>query len=426
MALRVKQLSFLQKRYAFVVSALGSIAVIMWMSITAVAAVYSPSRTMVNEATATINGAAATSVVMTKNQGPTAAAKAVKITPLARSSDCTTSQPTRNSLTSAVSPQLRKLSQYEQVCSSGIITKMSFFVATPTTAAEAREYAQYVATQLREFAAHNVSPVVFFEPTTSTGLVDMKAYRAGAYDSILDAYFAAIKARGVTDAMMGTWVPLPEGNLPVCSSVNPDDFAACVTKSVTYQKKHFPTSSASILLDTDTYPISDSWTDGRPVSLVPYVKDIPAGLIDSVGLQGLPWSHAANEDGLSNGTPRQYLRMDLLAELARTVGTKEIWVNTGSFGVKYANQLGRQITATPEQRLTQLTDVVAGIKTLQSQGFSVSVHLFAENKSAVTEATDWSYWPNGKAASSSSTIVFKTFAHDLQAANVPLWLFDID
>ncbi|MDB5187396.1 MAG: hypothetical protein JWM07_868 [Candidatus Saccharibacteria bacterium] len=426
MALHVSQLSFLQKRYVLVVSALGGVAVVMWMSITSVAAVYSPSRTMANEVMTTVGGAVAAPAAMTKSQASNGATRAVKIAPIARLSDCTTSQPMRHSLMTSLSSQLRKLSQYEQVCGSGIVTKMSFFVATPTTAAEAKEYAQYVASQLREFATHNVSPVVFFEPTTSAGLVDMKAYRASAYDSVLDIYFAAIKARGVTDAMMGTWVPLPEGNLPVWSSVNPDDFAACVTKAVLYQKKHFPTSIASILLDTNTYPTSGNWTDGRAVSLAPYVKGIPAGLIDSVGLQGLPWSPALDEDGSSNGMPRQYLRMDLLAELARAVGTKEVWVNTGSFGVKYANQPGRQIIITPEQRAAQLTGVVSGIKVLQSQGFSLSVHLFAENKSAVPEATDWSYWPNGKAASSSSTIVFKTFVHDLQAANIPLWLFDID
>jgi hypothetical protein len=104
---------------------------------------------------------------------------------------------------------------------------------------------------------------------------------------------------------------------------------------------------------------------------------------------------------------------------------KDVWLNTGSFGVKYANQPGRQVTVKPEQRHVQLTGVVGVVKTLQAQGLAVSVHLFAENKSDVPEATDWSYWPNGKAASSSSTIVFKTFVRDLQAANVSLWLFDI-
>jgi hypothetical protein len=224
--------------------------------------------------------------------------------------------------------------------------------------------------------------------------------------------------------MMGMWVPLPEGNLPVWSSIDPADFTACVTKAATYQKKHFPHSATSILLDTDTYPTSDSWVGGRPVSLLPYVQSVPAGLIDSIGLQGFPWSPAGGEDGSSNGMPEQYLRTDLLIEAARTLRVKDVWLNTGSFGVKYAHQSGRQVVVSPEQRLVILKDVVAIAKKVQSQRFAVSVHLFAENKSDVPEATDWSYWPNGKAASSASTMVFKTFVHDLQAANIPLWLFD--
>jgi hypothetical protein len=424
MTLIVNKHLIAQKKYIIILTCLGIAAVFMWISLSAVAAVYSPSRTMGAQSKVSANVVTQDIPTIEGNdKAPsTIVNKSATVTTL---SDCMSSQPRRPTLASATSPQLRKLAQYEQACDSGIITRMSFFVATPTTIAEANKYAQYVAKQLREFATHNVSPVVFFEPTSSTGLVDLKAYRDGTYDSALDTYFAAIKARGITDAMMGTWVPLPEGNLPVWTSVDPNIFAACVTKAVTYQKKHFPGSSASILLDTDTYPVSGSWVNGRPVSLLPYVKSIPYGLIDSVGLQGLPWSPAKNEGGTTNGAPNQYLRADLLTELAHGMNIKDVWLNTGSFGVKYANQPGRQVTVKPEQRHVQLTGVVGVVKTLQAQGLAVSVHLFAENKSDVPEATDWSYWPNGKAASSSSTIVFKTFVRDLQAANVSLWLFDI-
>jgi hypothetical protein len=341
-------------------------------------------------------------------------------------SDCAGDLPIHSSLSSATSLQLRKLAQYEQVCGGAVASSMSFFVPTPTSPAEADEYARSVAAQLHDFSSHGISPIVFFEPTSSTGLVDRAAYRAGDYDAALDGYFAHIRARGITDAMMGLWVPLPEGNLPVWSSVHADDFAACVTKAVSYQKKYFPHSRAGILLDTQTYPVSGSWVDGKVASLLPYVKDMPEGLIDSVGLQGMPWSPAADEAGPTNGMPRDYLRTDLLVELARAMDIRDVWVNTGTFGVKYAAQPGRQITVTAPQRLAQLHGVVTAVKSLQTQDFSVAVHLFAQDKSAVAESTDWSYWPNKKATSSSSTIAFKTLVHELQAANIPLWLFDIE
>lgn len=337
---------------------------------------------------------------------------------------CQSERRMHQNLEDAASPYLQKLAEYEAVCSSGIVEKMSFFAMTPTSSEQARTYARDVSAQLREFAKYGISPVVFFEPITESGLVDMQAYQAGHYDAALDAYFAALKSSGVTDTMMGIWVPLPEGNLPMWSSVTPDDFTACVTKAVGYQKKHFPGSMASILLDTNTYPLSGSWTDGRAVSLLPYVQHLPKGLIDSFGLQGLPWSPAANEAGATNGGPQQYLRTDLAVEAARALGVEQVWLNTGTFGVKYANQSGRQITKDPEERRAQLQGVLEGVRSLREQNFTVAVHLFAEDKSAVSEATDWSYWPDGKAVGSASTIVFKAFVHDLQTADVPLWLYD--
>ncbi|HMH70411.1 MAG TPA: hypothetical protein VK502_03345, partial [Candidatus Saccharimonadales bacterium] len=298
----------------------------------------------------------ANSVVKKQTKTPKVAAA----TPSAsRSADCTSAVKTHSGLTAATSPQLKKLVQYERVCVSGIVSQVSFFVPTPTSEQEARDYARDTTAQLREFSTYGISPLVFFEPTTPTGLVSLANYRAGAYDTALDTYFAAIKAAGITDTQMGTWVPLPEGNIPVWTSVHPDDFAACVTKAVTYQKKHFPGSKASVMLDTLSYPGANSWSGGRAVSFLPYVRPIPAGLIDSVGLQGFPWSPAANESGPTNGGPREYLRIDLAAEAARVLHVKDVWLNTGTFGTRYANQSGRQITASTDQRLAQLTGVVA-------------------------------------------------------------------
>lgn len=398
------------------------LVILLGVSLTQTAAVQSPSHGVAGGSFGRVDdllGAAAITTHAAKRNSSAASAKRPVQPPI-----CQSAHPIRYGLSDAASPQLQKLAQYEQLCNSGVVEKLSFFIPTPTTPTEAREYARDTSAQLYEFANYKISPVVFFEPTTASGLVDMQKYGAGHYDAVLDLYFAAIKAAGVTDAMMGIWVPLPEGNLPVWSSVNPDDFAACVIRAITYQKKYFPNSSASVMLDTDTYPVSGSWTDGRAASLLPYIKNIPDGMIDSIGLQGMPWSAPANADKMTNGAPGQYLRTDLVAEAARTLGTKNIWLNTGSFSVKYANQPDRQITVSPDRRQAQLNGVLAGVKSLQSQNFAVAVHLFAEDKSNVPEATDWSYWSDEKAASSPSTVVFATFVRDLQAANVPLWLYD--
>ena len=342
---------------------------------------------------------------------------------LPQPASCTTSAKKRAGLSTARAPQLKKLAQYEAVCGSGVISRLSFFVPTPTTTKEAISYGADVSAKLRDFAAHGIQPLVFFEPTSAGGKISLTAYQSGAYNTALDTYFKAIKQAGITDAMMGTWVPLPEGNLPEWTSVRPDVFAACVTKAVTHQKKYFPASKASIMLDTMTYTTPGNYDNGRVVSLLPYVKNIRAGLIDSFGLQGFPWSPPATEKGASNGRPRDYLRIDLAAEAARALKVKYIWLNTGTFATAYANQKGR-VVASPAQRLSLLAEVVSEVKLLQAQKFTVMVHLFAEDKSSSAEGINWAYWQGSNYVGSPSTYVFKTFAHELQQVGAGLWLFD--
>jgi hypothetical protein len=67
--------------------------------------------------------------------------------------------------------------------------------------------------------------------------------------------------------------------------------------------------------------------------------------------------------------------------------------------------------------------VVRQAAQLKAQGFTVAVHLFAEDKSNVGEATDWSYWHNSP-GDDPATAVFTTFAHDTAAAGVQIWLYD--
>lgn len=340
--------------------------------------------------------------------------------------DCTIGAAMHVGLSTSFSMQLKKLAQYEQVCNSAIITRSSFFTAIPTTAAEASEYASDVVLQLREYNKFGIKPLVFLEPTTSTGLIDLTKIQSGSYDDAIASYFASLKNAGVTDGMMGIWVPLPEANLPVWSSLDPGVFTACISKLAGYQKKYFPTSKTGLLLDTVTYSAPDNWNSGKVASLLPYVSNIPVGLIDNFGLQGFPWSPPANEAGPDNGTPLNYLRVDLATEAARALKINEIWFNTGTFESKYTNQAAQTITVSPDRRLTLLNDVVSQAKVAKAQNFSVSVHLFAEDKSNVEEATNWSYWPSNQFTSSASTYVFKSFASKLQTADIPLWLFDTD
>jgi hypothetical protein len=335
---------------------------------------------------------------------------------------CTGGAAMHSGLSSTSSAQLRKLADYEKLCSSAPVSRLSFFVPTPGTTAEAKAYAADAAAQLKEFSRFGIQPLVFMEPNDDNGLLDLGQYANGKYDTALDSYYAQLKSAGVTDDMMGMWVFLPEGNLPEWSSVDPNIFAAVVTRTAQLQKKYFPASQVSLMLDSESYPSANSWSGGAYVSLVPYVQNIPHGLVDSFGLQGFPWAAPAGQSG-SVFDPATYLRTDLAMQAANALGVSNLWVNTGSFHTMYARQAGRTVTLTPQQRQAMLSGVVSQLRAVQAAGFTTAVHLFAENKADVSEGTDWSYWQTTPGEDANSTVL-STFIHDARAAGSQFWLYD--
>jgi hypothetical protein len=378
--------------YPFHASSQASSAETASASIGAKSAATSGKTGLVNtSATAAAKQAAAASVAQTAN--PT--------TPTAlRASGCNLFTAAIAGLANAQSSELRKLSQYEQLCGN-LVDRLSFFVATPTTATDAASSASDVANTLKEFACYGVKPLVFLEPDN----MSLTNYQNGAYDTALDTFFK--------DLQWGT--------------TNPTVFAADVTKTAQFQKKYFPTSLDTIMLDSESYADGASWGQGQYVSLLPYVQGIPKGLLDSFGLQGFPWAPAANDtsDASDVYSPATYLRSDFAAEAARSLGVTSIWFNTGTFSRMYTNNSAQTVTASATQRQAMLDGTIAEAKGLQGRGFSVSIHLFNENKSSTSEAIDWSYWDTAPGTDANTT-VFTTFVHDAKTAGIPIWLFDTD
>ncbi len=337
---------------------------------------------------------------------------------------CGVTTPSHPGLATSVSPELRKLAQYEQLCGGGLAPRTSFFVPTPDTVAAAAGDANDAAATLKEYSRLGIAPLVYMEPDTDSGTVlNLAQYQSGSYNQALNAYFSDLKADGITDSMMGIWVPIPEGNIPGWGSVDPNTFAADVTITAQYQKQYFPSSQSAILLDSESYPSASSWSNGAYTSLVPYVTGIPKGLINSFGLEGFPWAPPANQQGPDEYDPSVYLRTDLAALAARSLGISNIWLNTGTFHQMYAGTAAETVTMSPLQRQTILAGVLSGASALKGQGFTVEVHLFAQNKANVSEAIDWSYWQTNPGDESDSGVL-TTFVHNLGQAGIPLWLFD--
>ena len=190
-------------------------------------------------------------------------------------------------------------------------------------------------------------------------------------------------------------------------------------------KSNFPNAKGSILLNSATYDNDDQdWAYGEYISLAPYVSDIDKSLVDSFGLQGFPWLPERNSpsDGLTD--PSEYLRYLLAVEAAESLGVKEIWFNTGTFGGKYTMDSEKKISADAESRKFILDNTLIEVKKVQERGFKVWINIFAEDKSDVAEQTDWSYWKMTGKELTPEMIIFKDFIHDLYENNIGISIYD--
>ena len=180
------------------------------------------------------------------------------------------------------------------------------------------------------------------------------------------------------------------------------------------------------MLDSESYAVGTTWGNGTYVSLLPYVKNLPKGLIDSFGLQGFPWAAPANKP--SEGSlydPGTYLRADFAIQASQSLGIKDIWFNTGTFSRMYVGEAGATVSVTAAQRQQLLNGIAAIGKATRAKGYTVSIHLFAQNKAATSEATDWSYWST-KPGDTDATAVFTTFTSDAAQDGLALWLYDTE
>jgi len=299
------------------------------------------------------------------------------------------------------------------------------FTDMPTTRRAAEASAAQMALTLQEFAKSGITPLVIVEPRDTPGHnIDFAELAKGTYDSAIQAYFAQLKAQGITAAQMGIWNPVPEPNVPYWSNNEPQYFAPIINRYVGIARSYYPDLQTSILLDSSSYDVSDvHWQHGQSKSLLPYVRDITPGLVTYVGLQGFPWV-APRGSSATIFDAADFLKPSLIDEVAQKLGTKKVWLNTGTFGTRYAQDPAQIVRVSPEERMEILVTVETQVDELVGKGYTVSVNLFAEDKSHQSEGTDWSYWAAGKPFNSDATPVFTEFVHTLNQKNIDLWLFD--
>ena len=175
-----------------------------------------------------------------------------------------------------------------------------------------------------------------------------------------------------------------------------------------------------ILLDAQSYAVNGGWGDGATKSFSPYLVGIKPGYIQAFVLQGFPW--VSNDASTKVYDPTVFLPTSIAEEAANLLGTKNIWFNTGTMRKQYPTNT---VNITPAERTTMFNGIIDQATRLQSKGYSVLVHVFAQNKFSLSEGVDWSYIDNANdGVLSPHEAVLSTFLHQAQSKGIQVGLFD--
>mgnify|MGYP006928500426 CR=1 FL=1 len=262
------------------------------------------------------------------------------------------------------------------------------------------------------------------EPQYNGQKTDLVAFSSSTVGGVFDYFLSQIKIRGVTDAQAGTWVMLPEPNVPEWSTLDPTLFTANFTALGRMFKGYFPSARLGILLDSTTYTQNSYASSGTRSSLVPYLNDVPADLVDVFILQGFPWTPPAGQDGAVLDAAI-YLKSSLATEAATALGVKDVWLYTGAYSTIYVNDPSKIVRATPAERQKMLDSTLTQARAVQKSGFNVGIMLFAEDTSASAEASDWSFWHGDTVSvADDGAKLFSVFADEAVAQNFSLGVYD--
>lgn len=316
-------------------------------------------------------------------------------------------------------PQLKAVPEYEKACKSAFISDMMLFTDMPISTPDAIAAADKMAVRLKEFRAQAIRPIVIVEPDSEWGLVDFHEFATGYYDDWIKSYFERLKQDGITDDNLGLWIPFPEPQQPYWNNNgDPDDFALSINRYFKQLRASFAAGHAGILLDSQA-----GETDKAP-QLLAYTRLIDNSLVDVAGLQGFPWYPASPDSKQKPITSAsEFAPASLLDQVAKSLDTKNVLLNIGTFRHKKADD-GGNIAVTTTDRQASLNSIVREVTNLRNENYDVTVNIFAENKFDNKEGVDWSYWQPGRYQNSEQALLFTHFVSDIRNSGSTISIFD--
>lgn len=320
---------------------------------------------------------------------------------------------------------LQKIAQYQDICDSFVTDHVMFFTVFPADSDDAKILGKQVAQKIKTFHDNGIMPIVIVEPYQDDALILYEDFIEDPNDGYLSVFFTTLQKEGITDEMMGTWVPFPEPNTPNWNPENDDprEYGLSVNKYLGNMKEVFPHAKGSILLNAATFrPNDEQWNNGDYLNFSPYLIDIDVNLVDSFGIQGFPWVADATRNGEFIFSAEEFLQPFLAIAGAKELRTKEIWINTGVFASKYTNDQMKKINLSPSDRRAILNDIIRQIQVIQEyqqNSYRVSINLFLADKSESAEATDWSFTKTQE-----DHLVFREFVNKLEKSGVSLSIYD--
>ena len=316
-------------------------------------------------------------------------------------------------------PQLKVVSEYETACKSAFIDNLMVFTKMPISTQNAEQMADTMTAKLRQFDNFGIKPIIIIEPDSDWGLVDFHEYSTGFYDQWMRDYFARLKTNGIASDQLGIWVPFPEPQQTYWNNnADPDDFALSVNRYFGSLRDAYPKAKTAILLDSQT-----GETNQAP-QLLAYTRLIKDGLVDYAGIQGFPWHPGDPNDKRESVTSAAaFIPASLTEEVAKSLNTNHVFINTGTFRHKKATD-GGFITVTTDERQKTLESIRNEVTKLQKDKYDVLLNIFSENKLETKEGVDWSYWQPGLSGQSDHTNLLTTFINELKKDNVAISLYD--